>query len=330
LKIGPTAMDDASATVLNTALKWADSGLAVTLVTVVATWGSSPRPVGSLLAIRGDGRFAGSVSGGCVEYDLVDTIRHRSEPAYLPEIVTYGVARDEARRNHIPCGGTLRLVVEPLRDTESLRQVCHALERRCRMVRVLDLATGKATVRDVMVHDTIMLTDTTFQMLHGPHWRAFLIGAGELSHYFALQATMLGYEVVVIDPRDDYIDSWTLTEVPIIKGMPDDVLGDVAIDARTAIVALTHDPVLDDLALWEALKSDAFYVGALGSVATNARRIARLAEFDVTREHLARLHGPIGIPIGSRTPPEIAVSIAAEMTAIRNGAAWTKRIEQED
>ncbi|WP_233838177.1 XdhC family protein [Paraburkholderia sp. ZP32-5] len=311
-------MDNAETTVLNRALEWSASGEAVTLVTVVATWGSSPRPPGSLLAIRDDGRFCGSVSGGCVEYDLVDTIRQRAGTMRLPEVVTYGLGREEARRNRIPCGGTLQLMVEPVRDAASLRAVCTAIAQRRRVVRTLDMTSGRATIRAARDDDRIMLTDAAFQMVHGPQWRVVLIGAGELSHYFALQARMLGYDVTVIEPRDDYADSWTLPDVPVITGMPDDVLSAQPIDARTAVVALTHDPVLDDLALWEALKSDAFYVGALGSAATSKRRRERLAEFDVSGEQIARLHAPIGLPINSRTPPEIAVSIAAQMTAIRN------------
>ncbi|MFL9902057.1 XdhC family protein [Paraburkholderia fungorum] len=313
-------MDDTETAVLSRALEWTEQSAGVTLVTVVATWGSSPRPPGSMLAICDDGRFCGSVSGGCVEYDLVETIRERAGTLRLPEVVTYGMGREEARRNRIPCGGTLQLIVEPVRDAGSLRAVCKAIGQRRRVVRTLDMATGHATVRDARGGDALSLTANAFQMVHGPHWRVFLIGAGELSHYFALQARMLGYEATVIDPRDDYVDSWTLPEVPIVKGMPDDVLREYAIDARTAVVALTHDPVLDDLALWEALKSDAFYVGALGSAATSARRRERLATFDVTGEQIARLHAPIGLPIDSRTPPEIAVSIAAQMTAIRNRA----------
>lgn len=319
-------MNDAETTVLTQALDWADQGAAVTLVTVVATWGSSPRPPGSLLAIRRDGRFCGSVSGGCVEYELVDTIRERVGDAYRPEVVTYGISRDDARRHRIPCGGTLQLMVEPLRDIKSLRDVCEAIRQRRRVTRTLDLASGRATVHAARKDETLLLSDTVFRMVHGPQWRVFLIGAGELSHYFALQARMLGYEAIVIDPRNDYVDSWTLPEVPIVQGMPDDVLADQTIDARTAVVALTHDPALDDLALWEALKSDAFYVGALGSAATSARRRERLAAFDVTDAQIARLHAPIGLSINSRTPPEIAVSIAAEMTAIRNGATASRAL----
>ena len=311
-------MDGSETAVLSRALEWAEQPAGVTLVTVVATWGSSPRPPGSMLAIRDDGRFCGSVSGGCVEYDLVETLRGQTGTLLLPDVVTYGMGREEARRNRIPCGGTLQLLVEPVRDPGSLRAVCEAIGQRRRVVRTLDMTTGGATVRDARDGDVLALAGNAFQMLYGPQWRVLLVGAGELSHYFALQAGMLGYETTVIDPRDDYADSWTLPAVPIVKGMPDDVLRDYAIDARTAVVALTHDPVLDDLALWEALNSDAFYVGALGSAATSARRRERLAAFDVGSEQIAHLHAPIGLPIGSRTPPEIAVSIAAQMTAIRN------------
>src|SRR5258706_5548502 len=157
--------------------------------------------------------------------------------------------------------------------------------------------------------------------IHGPRYRLIIIGAGQLSKFIAQIALGLDYQVTVCDPRTEYTDLWDLAEVPLLRGMPDDVVAQVKPDAHTAVVTLTHDPKLDDMALTEALKSDAFYVGAIGSRANNQTRRERLKDFDLTEAQIARLHGPIGLYIGSRTPPGIAISIFAGMTAYRNGGA---------
>ena len=155
--------------------------------------------------------------------------------------------------------------------------------------------------------------------VHGPRWRLLIIGAGQLSRYLAQMAQALDYHVTVCDPREEYAEGWDLPGVPVDRGYPDDVVQAMNLDAHTAVVAVTHDPKLDDAALLEALKSPAFYVGALGSKANNDKRRKRLAEFDLSAEEIARLHGPVGFKIGSRTPPEIAVAVLAEMTAVRRG-----------
>lgn len=312
-------MESTDIEVLRQALAWLENGEKVTLATVVTTWGSSPRPPGAMLAIGENGRFVGSVSGGCVEYDLVERIRNRTGAPGLPEVIMYGVTKEEAQRNRIPCGGTLQIMVEPVRDVQSLRAVYEAISQRQIVARELDLHTGAARVVPATCRDVQSFDHRVFRTIHGPRWRLFLIGAGELAHYLALQALMLDYQVSVIDPREDYINSWDVPQVPILKGMPDDVLKETAIDDHTAIVAVTHDAVLDDLALWEALKSPAFYVGALGSQVTNAKRRERLAMFEVTEEEMQKLRGPVGLYIGSSTPPEIAISILAEMIAVRHG-----------
>jgi xanthine dehydrogenase accessory factor len=314
-------MESTDIEVLRQALQWLAAGRQVTLATVVQTWGSSPRPPGAMLAICEDGRFAGSVSGGCVEYDLVERIRNRTGAPGRPEILLYGVTKEEAQRNRIPCGGTLQILVEPIRDAASLQAVYDAISRRQAVTRMLDMQTGNARVRPAEASDGVRLEGERFEAVYGPRWRLYLIGAGELAHYLALQALMLDYQVFVIDPREDYIASWDVAEVPVLRGMPDDVLKDAGIDDHTAVVAVTHDAVLDDLALWEALKSPAFYVGALGSEVTTAKRRERLAMFDLAATEIQRLRGPVGLYIGSRTPPEIAISILAEMILVRNGIA---------
>jgi len=157
--------------------------------------------------------------------------------------------------------------------------------------------------------------------VHGPRWRLVLIGAGQLTRYLAEMARMLDYHVVVIDPREEYANGWDLASVPINRGMPDDIVRELQLDGHSALVALTHDPKLDDLALMEGLKSAAFYVGAIGSKKNNDARRERLKDFDVSADEIARLRGPVGLYIGSKTPPEIAVAILAEMTAVRHGVS---------
>jgi xanthine dehydrogenase accessory factor len=167
--------------------------------------------------------------------------------------------------------------------------------------------------------------------VHGPRWRLVLIGAGQLTRYLAEMARMLDYHVAVIDPREEYAAGWDLAGVPLERGMPDDVVRSLNLDGHSAMVALTHDPKLDDLALMEALKSAAFYVGAIGSKKNNDARRERLREFDVSDEEIARLRGPVGLYLGSKTPPEIAVAILAEMTAVRHGVAepsWAAKPER--
>jgi xanthine dehydrogenase accessory factor len=146
-----------------------------------------------------------------------------------------------------------------------------------------------------------------------------IIGAGQLSRMLAQIASAMDYHVTVCDPREEYRAGWPLPDVPLVHAMPDDLVLEMQLDSRSAVVALTHDPKLDDMALMEALKTDAFYIGAIGSRANNAKRRERLLQFDLSAEQIARLHGPIGLYIGSKTPPEIAISILAEMTAIKNG-----------
>lgn len=311
-------MESTDIEVLRDALDWLRAGRRVALVTVVATWGSSPRPVGALLALADDGTPSGSVSGGCVEDDLARRLAAAFPPR--PETVRYGVTREEARRFGLPCGGTLELVVEPIRDVVSLEAVVAALGRRELIGRRLDLASGEARVVEVTRDDALAFDGRALTSVYGPRWRMLLIGAGQLSRSLAQFARALDYEVLVCDPREEYARGWRVDGARLLRGMPDDVVRELEPDARTVIVALTHDPKLDDLALLEALKSNAFYVGALGSRLTNARRRERLAQFDLAQHEIDRLHGPVGLAIGSRTPPEIAVAILAELTALRGAA----------
>ena len=304
--------------VLSTTLDWLEQGQRVALVTVVETWGSAPRPVGSLLAVREDGRFFGSVSGGCIEEHLVARI-DQDFPA-LPYATGYGVTADEARRFGLPCGGNLRLVVEPIRDSASIAQVVTEIRQRRRISRTLDMSTGEAIVAPVAGDQTFSFDGKLLLNTHGPHWRLIIVGAGHLARYLAQFAQMLDFTVFVTDPRPEYRTQWDLAGAQLLEGMPDDAIIELGVDAFTAIVTTAHDPKVDDMALLEALKSEAFYIGALGSKRTSASRRVRLGLFDLTTQQIDRLYAPAGLAIGSHTPPEIALAMISEVVAVRNGA----------
>ncbi len=312
-------MDSVDLDVLKRCDEWIEAGHRVLLVTVVKTWGSSPRPDGAMLAVRDDGLAAGSVSGGCIEDDLIERMRRDGMHYTRCDVVTYGVSADEARRFGLPCGGTIRLVLEPLTRESGIRRLLREIEAGRLTARRLDLRTGLATLEPALASDGQTFDGSVLTTIHGPRYRMLVIGASQLSKYLAQIAIGLDYQVTVCDPRDEYTQTWDVPGVTLVRTMPDDTVHAMQLDERCAVVALTHDPKLDDLALMEALKSRAFYVGALGSRANNAKRRERLHEFDLTPAQIDRLHGPIGLYIGSRTPPEIAVSILAEITAIKNG-----------
>jgi xanthine dehydrogenase accessory factor len=313
------AMDSVDLDVLRKSAAWVDEGRRVLLVTVVKTWGSSPRPEGALLAVREDGLVVGSVSGGCIEDDIVDRTRREGQRATKCEVVTYGVSADEARRFGLPCGGTIELVLEPLTRESGMRALLREVETGQLVARRLDLASGFATLHPAQPNDGLTFDGRVLRTIHGPRYRMLVIGASQLSKYLAQIAVGLGYDVTICDPREEYTETWDVPGVRLVRTMPDDTVHAMRPDERLAIVALTHDPKLDDLALMEALRSRAFYVGAIGSRANNEKRRERLREFDLGDAEIARLHGPIGLYIGSRTPPEIAISILAEITAIKNG-----------
>jgi xanthine dehydrogenase accessory factor len=324
-------MDSVDIEVLRTAEGWRKAGRRVALGTIVKTWGSAPRPVGAMVAIRDDGQVVGSVSGGCVEDDLIEKIKSGSIAAQKPAVITYGVTNEEATRWGLPCGGTLELVMEPLSEESQIGELLNQISNQVLVKRRVDMASGRATLEAGRWQDVLEFDGKVLSAVHGPRWRLVLIGAGQLTRYLAEMARMLDYHVVVIDPREEYANGWDLPSVPLERGMPDDLVREMNLDGHSAIVALTHDPKLDDLALMEALKSAAFYVGAIGSKKNNDARRLRLREFDVSDEEIARLRGPVGLYIGSKTPPEIAVAILAEMTAVRHGVSepsWAAKPQQ--
>jgi xanthine dehydrogenase accessory factor len=294
-------------------------GKRVALATVVQTWGSSPRPVGSWLAIREDGQVVGSVSGGCVEDDLIRRVQTEILTRTSPELVKYGVSKDEAVRFGLPCGGTLQLLVEPRPELAILEAIMSGIKKRSLVLREVNVLTGQSTLSIGNRSTQFQFSNEKMQTIYGPRWRMFIIGAGQLSLCLASFALTSDFDITIIDPREEYAEGIGSEGIQFIQGMPDDVMQELGVDSHTAIVALTHDPKIDDLALIDALQSEAFYVGALGSHTNTQKRKERLREFNLSTEQLERLHGPVGLAIGALTPPEIAVSIMAEVIAVKYG-----------
>lgn len=317
-------MDSLDLQVLAQARDWFTAGHKVWLVTVIETWGSAPRPPGALLCLRGDGLVAGSVSGGCVEDDLIDRLRH-GERVATPSLIAYGVTKEEAARFGLPCGGNLRLVQEPLQSVAWIDAILTRTAHHELVARRMTLATGAVTVEPASRGDVFTFDGEQLVALFGPRWRLLIIGAGQLSRAVAQMALTLDFEVICCDPRDEYNLTWDVPSTTFSKAMPDDLVLELQLDPHSAVVAVTHDPKLDDLVLLEALKSPAFYIGALGSRGNTAKRRERLEMFDLTPAEIDRLHGPIGLDIGAKTPAEIAVSIVAEIVAVKNGIVLTQK-----
>jgi xanthine dehydrogenase accessory factor len=311
-------MDSIDLEVLKTCSDWIAAGKRCELVTVIKTWGSSPRPEGATLGICDDGHVVGSVSGGCIEDDLIDRVRKEGITRTQPEIVTYGITADEAHRFGLPCGGTIQLAIEPLSAESQITELIERLSKGELVARRVDLQNGAVTLGSAKPGMSLQVSESALTTIHGPRWRLLIIGAGQLSRFLAQIAVGMDYSVTVCDPREEYREGWHVEGVQVVHAMPDDLVLEMKLDSRCAVVALTHDPKLDDLALMEALKSDAFYVGAIGSRSNDEKRRERLLDFDLTHAQLEKLHGPIGLYIGSKTPSEIAISILAEMTAVKN------------
>ena len=313
--------------VLERVLEWRRAGRRAWLLTVAQTFGASPRPPGSLAAVRDDGILVGSVSGGCIEDDLV--ARRSEYSGARPTFAAYGVTADEARRFGLPCGGEVEVLIEPEVAVESLEGLLAELAQGHVVARHVALATGAWSLEPARAGDECVRTADRLTSVHGPRWRMLVIGASEIAHYLAEVAATVDYQVFVCDPREEYKTAWRARGATWIGGMPDDAVLAFRPDGHSVILAVSHDPKLDDMALLEALKSDAFYVGAVGSGRTSAERRARLATFDLTPAEVARLRGPVGLSIGSRTPPEIALAILADLIASRNGIVLERAARAE-
>ncbi len=309
--------------VIQQVLMWLKAGESCWLATVVETWGSSPRPVGSLLAANPNGQLVGSLSGGCVEDDLIEKLTSGQLAADHAQFFQYGITAEETEKLGLPCGGHLYIVVEPQApDADTLKHfkaLNDALEARRCIQRSVNLTAQATTITPVERHAELEWNADAQTLTHtyGPRFQLFIIGAGMVSQYLAEMALMLDYEVTVCDPREELLNTFGNARVRLIADMPDDAVRAHANDAASAIVALTHDPRIDDMGLMEALTTEAFYVGAMGSSRTSANRAERLRALDLSETDMAKLHAPIGLPIGSKTPPEIAIAILAEITAVR-------------
>ncbi|MGV3494265.1 MAG: XdhC family protein [Ramlibacter sp.] len=329
-------MENLDVMVLRTLRDWRRAGKRALLATVVRTWGSSPRPIGSIMALCEDGAVVGSVSGGCIEDDLIyrhtraygGAVPGHEMPSGPPSFVKYGVTADEAHRFGLPCGGTLELLLEYDPDADALQALVQALAQGQLMRRTVRLADGAVSLAPADAPQELHLGEGVLVNTFGPEYRMLLIGAGQLTEYLATMALFSGFAVTVCDPREEYRGAWSVAGATVVGDMPDDVVTAFRADRRSCVIALTHDPKLDDLALMEALKTDAFYVGAIGSRRNNEARHQRMIEhFGLTAADLQRLRGPIGIYIGSKTPAEIAVSIMAEVLAVKNGVTLPRDME---
>jgi xanthine dehydrogenase accessory factor len=289
------------------------------LVTVVATIGSSPRPVGSLVAFRADGSQVGSVSGGCVEEDLIARLlagEFNGPQVYLTD---YGVSAQDNEKWGLPCGGRLELAIQQLdtKDLDWVKDAYHAMSTRQTLRRSVSLQSGETRISRAEQFAPLEKSDDTQTHSFGPRHRLLLVGAGQLAANLSTLALAMDYEVLLTDSREWALDQWQGPEVEKILGLPDDVVRKHAADEHCAVITLSHDPRVDDMALMEALDSACWYVGALGSVRTTTKRLQRLSQLGLSSDALARLHAPVGLSIGSKTTMEIAVSIMAQLTQLR-------------
>jgi xanthine dehydrogenase accessory factor len=308
--------------VLQHLAQWLAQGQRPWLCTIVRTLGSSPRPVGSIVGIADSGRQIGTVSGGCVEEDLLLRLRAGEFDDNKPQFVEYGLTAEDNERLGLPCGGRLTLLLQRLATSDLgwLGATLAALENRHCVQRCVDLASGETHMRPTEHFSSLQLSRVRLLQCFGPRMRLLLVGAGQLAQSLSELALAMDYEILVTDPRQEFLDNWAGPEVELIQGMPDDVVRARANDQHAGVITLTHDPRIDDMALMEALATDAWFVGALGSVRTTHKRIERLRQLGLSPGQLSRLHAPVGLPIGSKTPLEISVAIMAELTQLKRQA----------
>ncbi|MDA7424649.1 XdhC family protein [Thalassococcus lentus] len=312
------------------ALAWHDAGKGAVLATVTETWGSAPRRVGSQLAISGEGEIEGSVSGGCVEGAVIVEALEALEAGEARNL-EFGVSDGDAFAVGLACGGTIRILIEPVGSVMPetlLRDLVHARAARKALAYVVNVASGARHLDSEGHQDRFRMDRSgfepdgeTFVAIHNPPLRLIVVGAVHITQALIPMARIAGYDPVIIDPRETFGSETRFPGETILHDWPDDAVESLGLDARTALVLLTHDPKLDDPALEKALRSGCFYVGALGSTRTHAKRVDRLTEAGFDADEIAQIHGPIGLDIGAAGPSEIAVSIMAEMTKVlRKGA----------
>ena len=316
---------DVSDTAPERALAWHKAGRGAVLATVIETWGSAPRRVGAQLVIAGDGEMQGSVSGGCVEGAVVLEALEALEQG-TQKLLEYGVSDGDAFAVGLACGGTIRILVEPvgavLPETV-LADLVAARAARTPVAYTVDLQTKERALHHSGFADRFAMDRSGFESegrvfvaIHNPPLRLIVVGAVHIAQALVPMAKIAGYDAFVVDPRDAFGSEARFPGEKLVAQWPDEALSDIGVHSRTAVVLLTHDPKLDDPALHIALRSDCFYIGALGSKRTHASRAARLVEAGFASEDIARVHGPVGLDIGASGPPEIAVSVLAQMTQV--------------
>ncbi len=311
-------MNSSDVTILNTASEWLTIEDELLLITVASTWGSSPRPVGSMMLLKPDGEFIGSVSGGCIEEDLINKYLEGKLPNKKVSLLSYGVGQLDAQKFGLPCGGKLELIIERLRCAESFEIVTRALEENLPVARHINTQTGAESYSDCEFNQRSHYDGIHLHKIFGPRWQLLIIGANELSKFVSNIAQSLNYQITICDPREHINSEWIDDNVTFTTSMPDEVVATLSPPEQSIVLALTHDPKMDDMALMQALMMDLFYVGVIGSKRTQMARRKRLLQLDLTASQIGKLHGPVGLPIGSKMPAEIAISILAELTAYRH------------
>lgn len=306
---------------------WLQNQKPVWLCTILKTWGSSPRPIGAMMACTLDGELVGSISGGCIEEDFLKQLRDGSLKSEYdkngkPFTVKYGVTAAEQARLKLPCGGQLHVLLEYIEpivvNKEVFARLSADLENHTKVSRIVNLQTGAISASALSNEQAVIMDNEHMTHSLSPMYRLLLLGAGDVAKFVAEMALALEYDVTLCDPRPDYLDNWHVDGVEITSRLPDDVVRERFSNPYSGIIALAHDPRVDDMALMEALKTTAFYIGAMGSERTSASRRERLPELGLSAAEIARLHAPIGFPIESKTPAEIAISIMAQVTAVRH------------
>jgi len=313
-------------TELESLIRWHAAGYKTALALVLATWGSAPRTVGSLMTIRADGTFEGSVSGGCVEGIVIAEAVGQMAKGGARQL-SFKVSEEDAWSVGLACGGEIRVGIIAV-TPDAMPALTAALEARSnRRTGLLDIDLSEDVSGGAILFNEgkalpgrPALEGSHFLLPVRPKPRLDIIGAVHIAQSLAPMASSCGYDVTVIDPRAAFIESRDFGDAHTVEDWPDDYFGAIAPDAETAVVALTHDPKLDDAGLMAAISSPAFYVGALGSRKTHAARLERLAGKGASDEALNRIHGPVGLKIGAKTPAEIAVSILAEITQVRRAS----------
>lgn len=318
-------MRDLDVRVIDRALEWARDGHTLWLCTVLSTYGSSPRAPGSMFVARRDGHHAGSLSGGCVEEAFLEQLAERTFERPV-SIVRYGERQEESLRLELPCGGVLEVLIECLPATDDLiahlERVRATLLGQRKLLRCVELGSGcyRILPDEVGKGERIEHERDVVRIRIGPALRLIVAGISPVAIYCAQFARALGYEVIVCDPRDEERAGFDVEGVELQAALPSSFIAAGACHAATAVVALAHDPRIDDLAMIEAVRTQAFYIGVMGSRRTSDRRAERLRRAGgLDDEDIARIHMPVGLDLGSKTPAEIALAVVADVTRVANG-----------